>query len=219
MLSGFFSGIVASIPTTVAIVKAGEENKSLRGILPGAVMLATTGGLLSQLPMILVASAGNFGLLKYVAFPVIISFLVGVFLNYNKILKMSDAKEHLNINSPFALAPALKFAALYFIVTILAGLAERYVGSEGSFVVVLITSFISTSSTIAEISSLTIAGGISPAQAGLLFIASLSMSILNKFIWARTKDKKSNSEIVWNIALLLAVFLISAGIQYFLFLK
>lgn len=54
---------------------------------------------------------------------------------------MDDTAEDVSLESPFQVAPALKFALFFLVITVLSGLATRYFGEQGTYILSFIAGF------------------------------------------------------------------------------
>lgn len=156
--SGVLGGLVNSEATTAGLAqRASEEPRLLQAAVVGS-LLATTTMLFRNLAIAAFAQRGAGLVLAMLPFVLPIA-LVGAFLAVRSRPARGEAPPEVRVKNPFAVLPALRFALIFAAVSIVAALAQRWLGDVGVYVTAL-GGFVSAGAVIASVASLTASGAI-----------------------------------------------------------
>ncbi len=135
-LTGFLGGLSSSTAVTTAMASKTSRNSSVVKPAAFAAVIAST----VMFPRIVFEVAVvDRGLLAEVAVPVAVMFLAGLAAALLLWRSKKDIKADLDLKTPFALKPALKFGAFFLIVLLLQHFGKTYFGSGGLYAVSLVS--------------------------------------------------------------------------------
>jgi uncharacterized membrane protein (DUF4010 family) len=192
--TGFLGGLVNSTVTVTELAtRVRESNGQLGDAAFRGVILATAA--------MLVRNAIILGLLAPAAFAsaaVPLAFMLAgavitALLDRQRSAaeaeskSISDGKPLVPVMaSPFSLASALRFGAIFLVVQVAATLAERLLGEGGLYVVSAAGGVVSSASTVASAANLATAGSLPPLVAGIsAIIASIASAVVDLPLIAR----------------------------------
>lgn len=192
--TGFLGGLVNSTVTVTELAtRVRESNGQLGDAAFRGVILATAA--------MLVRNAIILGLLAPAAFAsaaVPLAFMLAgavitALLNRRRSAAEAEAKSISDgkplapvMASPFSLASALRFGAIFLVVQVAATLAERLLGEGGLYVVSAAGGVVSSASTVASAANLATAGSLPPLVAGIsAIIASIASAVVDLPLIAR----------------------------------
>jgi len=95
-----------------------------------------------------------------------------------------EEKMDLHLSSPFAIKPAIQFGLIFLILMALVGLANKFLGEYGVYVIALFGGISFAGAIVASVSTLALAGSLSVEAAALAVVITSSVALLNKFLWA-----------------------------------
>lgn len=189
LVSSFFGGLISGSATAYQIAEWVKKKRKLVDFANPGVLLACFAGHIGDI-IVIAFILGNFLLLKKVALAYIfglVSLAVMTFVLYKKHNHASE----LNIKSPFAIIPALKFGAMYLGLTVLAFLLKQYFGTLGLVPVIIAGSLISSSAVIASMATLAKDGGIGLDSAALMVVLAVVVSLMIKSFWVQNSENKT----------------------------
>ncbi len=181
-LSGFFGGLVNSNFTVIELssrvreAPEGRAETAYRGILLATMAMITRNAtlLLILAPAALLATLGAFALMLLVSIAMV---AWGYRASQRKDAPRADP---ISLVTPFSLAQALKYGALFLALHVVGGLTQREFGDYGFFFVSVIGGLLSSASAVAAAASLDAQGAVSPFNAGvgavLASVSSLAFS-------------------------------------------
>ena len=210
LLSSLVGGLINSEATTLSLLHKWEKNKKIQQIVPGGVILTSTGMVVSQIAMVLIAYQ-SLEILKYIIAPIILTAIAAAVIVH---LTDREIKGEIKLGSPFALWPVIKFAAIYSVVMILMTVLKDY--SNYNFLIAAVGSLVSVSGVVVGIASLASVGQLALPEASIIIGFAMFMGILNKLIWGRTKNDKLTKAIYYQTMLLAGACATGVVIQYFL---
>src|SRR5690606_2609414 len=174
--TGFFGGLVNSQATAVALSqKARDGDASVEDLAFRGIMLAKASSFLRNgiTLAIFAPSALPAGVL-----PVGLSLAVTLFFALRRGRKAMVPPPSIEMESPFSLASALQFGALFAVITVIGTIAQQLLGSVGFYAVSIAGGLVSSASTAATAANLVTAGRIEPAVAGSAVVLSSAASAL-----------------------------------------
>jgi uncharacterized membrane protein (DUF4010 family) len=134
LLAGFFGGLVSSTAVTLTFARQSREEPALSRALASGTLLAWT---VMFLRVIVLVGALRWGLLVKVALPLGAMAFAGMLLvalawrGYRR--SLTGAPRELGLKNPFRLWPAIKFAALFAVVLVVARLIQAYAPGQGLY--------------------------------------------------------------------------------------
>ena len=185
--SGFLGGLVNSEATTAALAQRARESQ-------GLVAPAVVGALLATATMVVrnLAIAGaadpSFRLLLALAPYVLPLAVLGGILAFRARTARADGIPAVRVRNPFAILPALRFAAIFTAVSILVTLARGYLGEAGVYIASL-GGFVSAGAVIASLASLTATGGVDFGVALRTSLLAMAASVVVKLFILRAVDE------------------------------
>jgi len=179
-LSGFIGGLVNSEATTGSLAalskkKDGLVDTSYRGIvLSNATMLIR-----NLIIAFIVDPTGQ--VLKFMLPPQLVIIAVNIGMVMKKGRLQPDGIESLDIESPFALKPAFKFAFGFTLLILVSHYLNLWFGSTGVFFVAL-GGLVSSAAVTASVGALALGGSLSPSTAALVAVLACVISTSNKIL-------------------------------------
>lgn len=185
--SGLLGGMINSEATTASISNMVKERKDLMKTAISGILFAT--GVMFVRNLIVVAlsdptlSTASI-LLVPAGISTVVAFLLGLFIKSGEV---SDQK--LEMRSPFAIMPALKFAGLILVISLISYLANEYLGSYGVYISA-IGGFVSSAAVAASLGTLVFTDNLDPLIAAQTIMLACAFSCVNKIIITRSVDKE-----------------------------
>ncbi len=185
--SGLLGGMINSEATTASISNMVKERKDLMKTAISGILFAT--GVMFVRNLIVVAlsdptlSTATI-LLVPAGISTVVAFLLGLFIKSEEV---SDQK--LEVKSPFAILPALKFAGLILVISLISYLANEYLGSYGVYISA-IGGFVSSAAVAASLGTLVFTDNLDPLIAAQTIMLACAFSCVNKIIITRSVDKE-----------------------------
>lgn len=182
-ITGLLGGLVHSEATTVTIALRVAKSLSLsRSALVGVVLSNAT----MLLRNLLVAGLIMPAVMLY-TLPAIIAMELVLLIFAIQMIRSSpeiEEKMDLHLSSPFAIKPAIQFGLVFLILMALVGLANKFLGEYGVYVIALFGGISFAGAIVASVSTLALAGSLSVEAAALAVVITSSVALLNKFLWA-----------------------------------
>lgn len=209
IISSLFGGAVNSTATTYNLALKANKNKEISKKWQHYIMFVCASMVLSNLPIFYFASNFNTSAILRISASLILPLAV-MFLIAGKNDSKSKNTGKIELESPFALMPALKFAIIYFLFTTFYVLARESTGIYSLYILTIIGGLAVTSAVSASIGSL-LASNVIPLPLSInLFVLTNCIGFLNKNIWANElKDKKQKSALLKNTVIISAVYILS----------
>ena len=140
-LAGFFGGFVSSTATTFSLIERGKKSgQALTGII-----IANAAMLTKVLILVFIINRGVF---KAIFIPFILMIVSSSLIALMLALKHSIKKQVLELESPFALKPALKFAVIFAGILFIVKAATFYLGQRGTYAVSFLSGLIDADATV-----------------------------------------------------------------------
>jgi uncharacterized membrane protein (DUF4010 family) len=140
IVAGMLGGLASSTAVITNFAHRSKKNKKLFRILALGVLLADVVMFLRILIVVFVVNNELFWKLLIPA--ILLAIILGLFSLYLW-KKTTDVKEKVELESPFALKPALKFAFFFAVIIALVKLADLYLSTSGVYVVSFFSGFTS----------------------------------------------------------------------------
>ena len=186
--SGFLGGLVNSEATTAALAQRAREAPSL-------VAPAVVGAILASATMVVrnLAIAGaadpSLRLLLALAPYVLPLAVLGAFLAWRARSARTEAVPAVRVKNPFAILPALRFAAIFAAVSIVVTLARLHLGEAGVYIASL-GGFVSAGAVLASLASLSATGAVDFGVAVRNCILAIAASVVGKLFILRAVDEE-----------------------------
>lgn len=183
-VSGLFGGLVHSEATTGAITTRFKENPLLLPSAIAGILLANTTMLLRNIVIAVLISPA---LLSPMAMPFAAMLLAGLGQALARSRRESIEAHDLDLDleSPFAIGPALKFGAVFLALMILAKLANNYLGHLGVYAIAVFGGVAYAGAITASLATLSITGGLGTASAAVGIVLTSIVAFMNKPLWVR----------------------------------
>ena len=181
--SGLLGGFVNSEATTASLAQRAKEEEKLVGAAVVGSLLASTTMLVRNLAIATFADP-SFRLVLGMAPFLLPVFLVGGFLAWRARGKRSEPIPGVRVRNPFAVGPALQFAAVFATVSILAKLAQANFGAGGVYVLAL-GGFVSAGAVVASLAGLVATNAVPLEVAVTTAVLANAASVLGKLFILR----------------------------------
>ncbi|MBS3781456.1 MAG: MgtC/SapB family protein [Candidatus Thermoplasmatota archaeon] len=191
-ISGFIGGLVSSAAATASI---SEKCENITGELnsPGvSILLANTSMFIKD--YVIIFTVAGYVLARDFFLPIILLlFVTGTFILFFRkkrdLMSTNSDSLEIDLGTPFALMPAVKFAILFSLIWVSSYLLQNYLGGTGVYMV-SIGGLISTTSVSASISSLYIAGEIGALTALSTMLLAFGLGSISKVLIVRAYNKR-----------------------------
>ncbi len=187
-ISTFLGGFVNSAATTASVSQKSKKNPLMLPISLISVLLTNTSMIIKDLILILVLTGGL--ILDAIILP------IGVLIILSTIIMISLRRRDpfsesfdIELGSPFAILPAVKFALIFSFISASAYILRSYVGPYGVYAVA-IGGLVSTTSVSASLAVLYTGGEISSTTTAITLTLALAAGSLSKISIIRIYDKK-----------------------------
>lgn len=179
-LSGFIGGLVNSEATTGSLAALSRKKLNLADTSYRGIVLSNATMLIRNLIIaFIVDPTGQVLLFMLPPQLVIITVNIGMVIKKGRLLP--DSNESLDIESPFALKPAFKFAFGFTMLILVSNYLNMWFGSAGVFFVAL-GGLVSSAAVTASIGALALGGSIQPSSAALVAVLASLVSTSNKIL-------------------------------------
>ncbi len=186
-ISAFIGGLVSSAAATASVSEKFQNMKEKGTDSLISVILANTSMFIKD--YVIIITVGGIILARHFLLP--IAFLISVtvvFLIYNMRKNERDIGEgknlELDLGTPFALKPAIKFAVVFSLIWVSSYFLQNYAGDIGIYMISF-GGLVSTTSVSASISSLYMAGEISAVTGVSTMLLAFALGSLSKVLIVR----------------------------------
>jgi uncharacterized membrane protein (DUF4010 family) len=204
-LSGLLGGFVSS---TAVVASMGRRAREDQGALRAAVAAASLSNLAMILQLALVLSAVNLSLLAALRTSLIAAGVVTVaagLLFMRSALRKSDAAQEVS-GRAFSIGTALLFAGLFCVLTVVAVLAERFLGPQGALFGAAAGGFLDAHSTSAAVGSLIGQTGLDVRVAAMGVALVVTTNTLSKLAFAKSGGSAFFLRLAPNLVAMVAAF-------------
>lgn len=185
--SGLLGGLVSSEATTISLSNLAKENKGIIRTAASGIILANATMFARDLAVTIFADM-SLATASLVALPLLALSGVGVAMGYSmKVEKQADGHE-LDVRSPFAIVPALKFGIIFLMVSVLVYLVNTYLGQEYIYLVAL-GGMVSSAAVAASVSSYVFLGQLGAMEAAQIILLATAISSFTKLAYSRYISK------------------------------
>lgn len=179
--SGLLGGLVNSEAATASFCGLARKRTDMIQGAAAGIVLANATMFLRNLAVCSIADP-TLETAYLVALPLTGISLLGVILGWS--MKAEADGEQLHIGSPFAIGPALKFGALFMVISGIALGIQELAGSEAIYLTAL-GGFVSSAAVVASVSSLALTGALDAWIAAETVLLASGISSLNKILISR----------------------------------
>jgi uncharacterized membrane protein (DUF4010 family) len=207
---GALGGLVNSEATSSAIATKARQNMELTTPAQIAVILTNSVMLMRNL---VIAGIVSLGVMKLMLLPQLLMVAVGLIYAYTIKFEKRLKEMETPVESPFAIVPAIKFAVLFTVISILVHYIKEF-GVGGVYLAALFGGLVSSAAVTASLASLAALGGLSliPAANGCI-IAAIG-STLGKLIIVRISGSKELlKKIATPVLITIFVGVVALGLQ------
>lgn len=212
--SGLLGGLVNSEATTASLAQRAKEQESLTSAAVVGSLLATTMMLVRNLAIAAFADP-SFSLFIGMAPYIVPVFLVGGLLAWRVRGQRTEPIPGVRIRNPFAVGPALQFAAVFAAVSILAKLAQAQLGEAGLYILAL-GGFVSAGAVVASLAGLVVSGDVPLHVAIITGVLANAASVLGKLFILRAVHPPSFRRGLVPYAVMGAVAVLGAAAAFLL---
>ncbi|MCL7475707.1 MAG: MgtC/SapB family protein [ANME-2 cluster archaeon] len=203
-LSGFIGGLVNSEATTGSLAALSRKKENLLETSYRGIVLSNVTMLIRNLIIaFIVDPTGQVLLFMLPPQMVIIAVNIGMVVKKSKV--KPEGNESLDIESPFALKPAFKFAFGFTLLILLSHYLNLWFGSTGVFFVAL-GGLVSSAAVTASVGALALGGSIPPSSAALVAVLACLVSTSNKILIVKWSGSDELGQKVKNSFLVLIGF-------------
>lgn len=183
-VSGMLGGLVNSEATAASLAAQAREDSAL--VAPAMVgTLLATGTMFGRNLAIAAFVDPSLALAAFMAPALLLMALATGFI---VVLRERTMRDHPNppvsLGNPFAILPAVKFAALFVLVSLLATAARGALGPYGVYAT-LVGAFVSGGAVVASVGALTVSGAVHPFDAGVVAVLACVIGAFNKLLILR----------------------------------
>lgn len=179
-LSGFIGGLVNSEATTGSLAALSKKKSNLVDTSYRGIVLSNATMLIRNLIIALIVDPTG-QVLKFMLPPQLVIIAVNIGMVIKKGRPQPDSSESLDIESPFALKPAFKFAFGFTLLLLVSHYLNLWFGSTGVFFVAL-GGLVSSAAVTASVGALALGGSLSPSTAALVAVLACVISTSNKIL-------------------------------------
>ena len=185
--SGLLGGLVSSEATTISLSNLAKSHKGIIRTAASGIILANATMFARDLAVTIFADM-SLATASLVALPLLALSGVGIALGYSmKAEKEVDGHE-LDVRSPFAIVPALKFGIIFLIITVFVYVVNTYLGQEYIYLVSL-GGMVSSAAVAASVSSYVFLGDLAAIEAAQIILLATAISSFTKLAYARYISK------------------------------
>jgi uncharacterized membrane protein (DUF4010 family) len=185
--SGLLGGLVSSEATTISLSNLAKENKGIIRTAASGIILANATMFARDLAVTIFADM-SLATASLVALPLLALSGIGIAMGYAmKVEKQADGHE-LDVRSPFAIVPALKFGIIFLMVSVLVYLVNTYLGQEYIYLVAL-GGMVSSAAVAASVSSYVFLGQLGAMEAAQIILLATAISSFTKLAYSRYISK------------------------------
>ena len=185
--SGLLGGLVSSEATTISLSNLAKSHKGIIRTAASGIILANATMFARDLAVTIFADI-SLATASLVALPLLALSGVGIALGYSmKAEKEVDGHE-LDVRSPFAIVPALKFGIIFLIITVFVYVVNTYLGQEYIYLVSL-GGMVSSAAVAASVSSYVFLGELAAIEAAQIILLATAISSFTKLAYARYISK------------------------------
>lgn len=182
-ISGLIGGLVNSEATTGALAALAKKKHILMNVSYHGIILSNATMLIRNMVIAFIVDPSGRVLIMMLPPQLLLTAVnIGMVVKDKQIHHMEY--EALEIESPFALKPAFKFAFGFTVLIILAHYLNIWFGSAGVFVVAL-GGLVSSAAVTASVGALAFGGNLTPTTAALVAVLASIISTSNKIILVR----------------------------------
>jgi uncharacterized membrane protein (DUF4010 family) len=188
--SGLLGGLVNSEATTVSLAdmaSKGVRKENIRNSALVGIILAN-GAMLIRNLLICSFSDPSLKVAGIIFIPLAVMILISMITTVFLKKRTSTTQHKIEIKTPFAIVPALRFACLFAAVSACAYLIQTYFGGMGIYMLA-IGGFVSSAAVVASVSSLAFTGSLDPWVAAQTSVLACIISTFYKLILIRAVSK------------------------------
>lgn len=207
VLTGLLGGVASSTAVSVSMAEKVRQNKKLLYSATFAVIIASSTMLLRTA---FVSSVVNYNVGFLLLIPFSVIAFGGYLLSYLSWRKSMKEKPVLEIGSPLALKPAIKFTIIFVIILLLSKIAQNHFGYQGIYLIAIIAGLVELDAINISLSSLALTG-LSPFTAVAGIILACISNTISKLVlvrWLGTKEMAVEVGKVFAVIVALGVFML-----------
>lgn len=203
--SGLLGGMVNSAATTASLCNLVKDRKDLMNNAVAGIMLAT--GVMMVRNLIIIAVAEPDMKIAVLVLPFLfigaaVAFVLGL------MQKGGDGDStKVEMKSPFAIWPAIKFAGLIVLLSIITYGADKYLGQDGVYFSA-IAGLVSSAAVAASLAGLVLAGNVDPLVAAQTLMLASTFSCVGNLLITRSVSKEMQNAISKKMYVLIGVGLV-----------
>ncbi len=189
--SGLLGGLVNSEATTVSLAdmaSKGVQKENIKNSALVGIILANGAMLLRNL-LICSFSDPSLKVAGIIFIPLAVMILISMITTVFLKKRTSTTQHKIEIKTPFAIVPALRFACLFAVVSACAYLIQTYFGGGMGVYLLAIGGFVSSAAVVASVSSLAFTGNLDPWVAAQTSVLACIISTSYKLILIRAVSK------------------------------
>jgi len=200
--SGLLGGMVNSAATTASLCNLVKGRKDLMNNAVAGIMLATGVMMVRNLIIIAVAEPDMkvaVLVLPFLTIGAAVAFILGL------LQKGGDGDNtKVEMKSPFAIWPAIKFAGLIVILSVVTYGADKYLGQDGVYFSA-IAGLVSSAAVAASLAGLVLAGNVEPMVAAQTLMLASTFSCIGNLLITRSVSKEMQNAVSKKMYVLIGV--------------
>lgn len=210
--SGVLAGFVNSTAASVSLAGLARDQSALEVAATRGIILALAASLMRNLAIAVVADPGLGLALRLLPFLAVgTAALAGWAWLYHGKAGDDAPKGDLKIRSPFAWRPAVRFAALFILFSLLAAGSQQVEGGDWVVYMTALGGVVSTGAVVASMATLVAGGTVDAADGTAVVLLSIVASMAVKPIVVRAVHPPMLRRVLPPVLLAIAVALIGAG--------
>ncbi len=209
-LTGFLGGLVSSTAVTMSFSERSKKSRIDNPLVLGTLVASAT----KFLRVLFVVFVLNRALLDSLILPLVVMFVVSFIISYVFYrMPSKDLKHKIELESPFALAPALKFGAFFVAILYISKISLTYFAEKGIYATALFSG-------IADVDAITVTMSQLGGTDILLSVAAIAIMLsvfINLIIKAAIGYMFGSRSFAHKLGLATLIIIISGILPLFLF--
>lgn len=186
-VTGFLGGLTSSTAVTTAMA---SKVKSAKGLLRPAAFATVLASTMMFPRVLLEVLVINSNLLEGLAVPMTAMLSIGLISSLVILHKKTDFKAKVDLESPLALKPALKFGAFFIAILIASTLSRTYLGDAGVYLTSAIAGLADVDAITLSMATMTKTGDMPSNVAVNAIVFAAIVNTLMKFVYAKIMGTK-----------------------------
>jgi uncharacterized membrane protein (DUF4010 family) len=182
--SGLLGGLVNSEATTASLCEMAKAKADAAPAVISGILL--TNGMMYVRNLVIVAfSSATAGVVGLIMLPLLA--LSGMSWAFAYLTKGGTDDDKLDVKSPFAIGPAIKFAVLFLLISAATIILKEYLGTDAVYIIAL-GGFVSSAAVAASVATMAASGTVTVLVAAQTIMLACTFSTVNKLLISRAMN-------------------------------